>query len=679
MVLDKRKQFVHAQYVLQYIRSTSIKSNHEADVVVKCLDGEINMPMVVLASLSPLLKTYLQEIESLTTKDPMLILPDVTSSSLSTFLKYLFASNIKHIYKAEHMETLHQMCLLLAVPQEKLPVFFLTPDQPVEEILGLVDDEDPLVLGDEQGAEYPDKRKRPAIIPRSRYGRRRKAKKHHDEETETEEEYKEGEAEEKVVLQPKWEQSNLKCRYCDKQYNHMKARNKHMIGEHANRCKQDGLLFPCEECGTNFVSALGKEKHALRVHATTDRHNAGHNDDETSSYQVDMVDMGFSCPFHPQRTDTSFLNVKELKNHIKADHPEKDKSCIGCGLDCGTRKALLEHIQTHGSYTPEGRSFYNCEHCTRKFLSEYNLVVHKRNEHSTCTTLICKSCGKNFKNAKFLANHEEKHRRGELPTEKPEYVCGQCSKVFSQKANLERHVRTTHKRIKSHTCNECGKNFVDSTRLKEHRWIHTGHKPYACNYCEKSFRHKNHVRHHEANAHGESKKFSCHKCTKSFCYAYQLKTHLTNHNEQDEQKKNNPSGSNTGFFVDVDKITLEQAAAAAHDGEDYVQTLYQCSLCQQVFQNYKDLQDHCSEHTDEELASGTLKKDDTTADANNVTLMTTMDNKKGSVEGLTAMTESGEEIFLVGSLDGAGLSQDNQPYVVQYVFDTSSSSSPSKK
>jgi hypothetical protein len=56
--------------------------------------------------------------------------------------------------------------------------------------------------------------------------------------------------------------------------------------------------------------------------------------------------------------------------------------------------------------------------------------------------------------------------------------------------------------------------FSFSTRLKEHRWIHSDYKPYKCKFsdCELAFRHKNHLKHHEAKVHGAKKDFECDLC-----------------------------------------------------------------------------------------------------------------------------------------------------------------------
>ena len=104
--------------------------------------------------------------------------------------------------------------------------------------------------------------------------------------------------------------------------------------------------------------------------------------------------------------------------------------------------------------------FFYCDHCGKVLLREYALVMHKRNEHPTVKeTLECQYCGKDFKNAKFLKNHEEKHRNGMIDGDS--HFCHICSKSFSTRLNLNRHIKGTHEKIKDHQCPECGKKFVD--------------------------------------------------------------------------------------------------------------------------------------------------------------------------------------------------------------------------
>ena len=212
----------------------------------------------------------------------------------------------------------------------------------------------------------------------------------------------------------------LLCKYCDKRYHHIKARNKHMISEHLNQCEKDGYVHRCEECGTNFVSALGKSKHMKRVH------NQNINDQDDREYDNGGKDNFILCPFEEKGNDKQqFTTIKELKAHIKDEHPDKDKSCMGCGLNCDTKEQLIEHIQQHKIGSREGRNLYSCEHCHQNFLSEYIMMTHKRNMHSMCETMGCEICGKEFKNSKFLANHMDRHKNGEISSESnnDEFCC----------------------------------------------------------------------------------------------------------------------------------------------------------------------------------------------------------------------------------------------------------------
>ncbi|MEM6731014.1 MAG: C2H2-type zinc finger protein, partial [Myxococcota bacterium] len=177
---------------------------------------------------------------------------------------------------------------------------------------------------------------------------------------------------------------------------------------------------------------------------------------------------------------------------MKESHPDKDNSCLVCGKDLANKEELLEHVQVHRG--AEGKFYPTCDHCGRKFLTQYNMVAHKKEKHSLANNLSCRFCGKIFKCAKFLANHEAKHESGEL-IEKT-YECSHenpngeiCGKVFNNKHNFERHQKSHNNANKVHKCLECGKTFVDSTRLKHHRWIHTGHNPFKCKICNLGFKH----------------------------------------------------------------------------------------------------------------------------------------------------------------------------------------------
>ena len=101
-------------------------------------------------------------------------------------------------------------------------------------------------------------------------------------------------------------------------------------------------------------------KHVMRVHNSrgipvvssapfTDSSEAPDNiviDPESGTHRV-------KCPFeHRDSAVILVKTVKDFRDHISIDHPDKEKCCLICAKPFGTKRELVEHLQTHsGDYT----------------------------------------------------------------------------------------------------------------------------------------------------------------------------------------------------------------------------------------------------------------------------------------------------------------------------------------
>ncbi|KAF6091824.1 YY2 transcription factor [Phyllostomus discolor] len=105
-----------------------------------------------------------------------------------------------------------------------------------------------------------------------------------------------------------------------------------------------------------------------------------------------------------------------------------------------------------------------------------------------------------------------------------------CGKMFKDIASMRKHLNTHGP--KAHICAECGKGFVESSKLKRHHLVHSGEKPFQCTFegCGKRFSLDFNLRTH-VRIHTGDKPYVCpfEGCDKKFAQSTNLKSHIFTH------------------------------------------------------------------------------------------------------------------------------------------------------
>uniref|UniRef100_A0ABD2WKH3 C2H2-type domain-containing protein n=1 Tax=Trichogramma kaykai TaxID=54128 RepID=A0ABD2WKH3_9HYME len=106
----------------------------------------------------------------------------------------------------------------------------------------------------------------------------------------------------------------------------------------------------------------------------------------------------------------------------------------------------------------------------------------------------------------------------------------ECTKMFRDNSAMRKHLHTHGPRV--HVCAECGKAFVESSKLKRHQLVHTGEKPFQCTFegCGKRFSLDFNLRTH-VRIHTGDRPYVCpfDGCSKKFAQSTNLKSHILTH------------------------------------------------------------------------------------------------------------------------------------------------------
>jgi hypothetical protein len=166
--------------------------------------------------------------------------------------------------------------------------------------------------------------------------------------------------------------------------------------------------------------------------------------------------------------------------------------CDGCAKMFDYQHTYKKHYrETH--QVEEGN--HKCGECGNIFKNRHQLKQHSSNVHRMKN---CDICGLEVSSGSYMRHKKDKHIENVLPPIM--HQCGQCTKIFVRKNNLERHEKTCcvekdpSTKIDTSTqdlcCSQCGKSFEKMKYLNAHKLTHGPkvHKEiFPCKYCDKSY------------------------------------------------------------------------------------------------------------------------------------------------------------------------------------------------
>lgn len=359
--------------------------------------------------------------------------------------------------------------------------------------------------------------------------------------------------------------------------------------------------------------------------------NKNHVDDEIIIEKLDEaeVEESFECQSCHKNLNTQWglqFHEKEchLRMQIKFNEIIEQMTCDT--LSEGTIEALeddseeilsedlptkthnLQYIECNQE---ENSSKFICKICNTKFKEKRYLLQHLRTFHKdNSKNLLCLYCNEIFTHRCQRLRHirkihpevfEENPKSSKISKDKLNRSCNICSKVFKTEKFLQVH-NSTHHKAQSHECSKCSKKFSFKQSLERHiKAIHEDKRDFKCSECQRAFRSQYELNQHHEKMHVEVKKMipveslTCDVCDKVCSSRKVLYSH----------KKYVHEGIRWGSSVYKCKLCFEDFDSKYKKSKHWHQVhrngqlkVRTCHYCNSNFELYEDFKNHIDSHSD---------------------------------------------------------------------------------
>ncbi|XP_025705364.1 zinc finger protein 285 [Callorhinus ursinus] len=192
----------------------------------------------------------------------------------------------------------------------------------------------------------------------------------------------------------------------------------------------------------------------------------------------------------------------------------------------------------------------------------------------------CDQCGKDFSQSSDLIVHYKTH------SDDKAYEYQEWAEGCKQSPDLPRYPKVPLE-DKPYKCLECGKVFRRNSSLHNHHRVHTGEMPYRCDVCGKGFGFRSLLCIHQG-VHTGKKPYKCEECGKGFDQSSNLLVHQRVHTGEKPYKC-----SECGKCFSSSSVL--QVHRRLHTGEKP----YRCGECGKGFSQSTHLHIHQRVHTGE--------------------------------------------------------------------------------
>ncbi|XP_055712279.1 zinc finger protein 184-like [Phlebotomus papatasi] len=229
-----------------------------------------------------------------------------------------------------------------------------------------------------------------------------------------------------------------------------------------------------------------------------------------------------------------------------------------------------------------------CEFCCKTFKAPCLLKEHIWSKHrKEDRPFVCSECSKRFSSKGFLKKHMDIH----LPdSERRIHPCPYCDKKFTQKNSVQSHINCMHFKEKPFICEECGKSCGQKSALKQHMETHTEERPFKCFMCPKMFKSAQQAKMHEIWH--KDITYPCPHCDLKLKSKITLRSHMLVHSDVRKYKCNYCGNEFKRSKTLKNHLIL-------HTG----QRPYECPFCDKTFAHGSNCRSHQKKSHPEELAA----------------------------------------------------------------------------